>query len=113
MARQRRQTADTVETALDRFWIDRRVAGNVPDYSGFMSWIAEKEKEAKSESILPLHAMSARNPILALPQQLVKAAQSLGIEITRDGARPMPNLFGKLNGRKFTVKSFNQAKLLW
>jgi hypothetical protein len=112
MARQPGQIPDTVDAALDLFWTSKAIAGSVPDYPGFISWVAEKEHEAKSEAILPLHAMPTRNAMSELALQLLRAAQSLGIEFTREGARPIPNLFGRSRGKKFTVKSLNRGKLL-
>jgi hypothetical protein len=109
---QHRQTPDTVEAALDCFWVDKTIVGNVPDYSGFMAWVAEKEDEVKPEAVLPLHATLPSSPMLELPLQLLRAAQSLGIEFTREGARPIPSLFGRSHGKKLTVKSFNRGKLL-
>jgi hypothetical protein len=73
MARQHRQIPDTAEAALDLFWMSKAIAGNVPDYSGFMSWVAEKENEAKSEAMLPLHAMPTHNAMLELPLQLLNS----------------------------------------
>lgn len=107
-----RRPPDTVDEALDRFWVDGSIPGHVPDYAGFTAWIGEKEQAARLVAPLPIHAQATSVPLIQLAWELLKSAEAEGIEITSEGATPDPKRFGKRDGKKSTLKSLNRGKLL-
>jgi hypothetical protein len=107
-----RKPPETVDEALDRFWIAESIQGHVPDYAGFMSWIDDKEDAARAVARLPIHAESTSEPLIQLAIQLLNAAKAAGIEITAEGVFPDPRRFGNPDGKKLKLKSLNRGKLL-
>jgi hypothetical protein len=106
-----RGTPTTVEEALDRYWKCEGIPGNVPDYSGFADWLAEKEKAARAV-IVPIHMHTEIPPWSMLELDLIKAAKKAEIEITRDGPVLQQDKFGKSDRGKLSLKHFNKGKLL-
>jgi hypothetical protein len=106
-----RGTPTTVEEALDRFWKCKGIPGNVPDYYGFTSWVSEKMEAGRSAPV-PLHMQTEVAPEIRLIGELVRAAENAGIEFTPGGAVPQRDKFGRSDGRRPRLKSFNRAKLL-
>lgn len=98
----------SVDEALDACWVDRSIAGHVPNYSGFNDWIARQFEALRSGVPLPLHAGQASR----LPQELLDAARAGGVQITPDGARPHPSRFAEWDGKPSRLKRLNKSKLL-
>jgi hypothetical protein len=103
---------ETVDEALDRFWIVESIQGQIPDYVGFMSWIYNKEKAIRAVARLPIHAEVGPEPLLQLAIQLLNAAKAAGIEIAAERAFPDPDRFGNPDGKNLELKSLNRGKLL-
>jgi hypothetical protein len=106
-----RKPPSTVDDALDQFWLDRSIPGNVPNYMGFLTWIRERDEVARSSPPLPIHAQNLSAPPFQLAAQLFKAAELAGIEITPEGVRPKLT-FGRRNGKNSKLKFINRGKLL-
>jgi hypothetical protein len=100
----------SVEEALDVYWVDRSIAGRVPNYAGFYEWITRRFEALRLGVPLPLHAGRASNT--QLPRELLDAATAGGVQITRDGATPHPSRFAKWDGKQSRLKRLNKSKLL-
>jgi len=98
----------SVNEALDTYWVDRSIGGNVPNYAGFSDWIAKRFNALRSGVPLPLHAGHASR----LPQELLDAARAGGVQITADGATPHPSRFAEWDGKQSKLKRLNKSKLL-
>jgi hypothetical protein len=106
------QDLATVSEALNYYWVDKTSSGHTPDYAGFTGWMVQRVETAKSTVPLPLHSGRRSAPSFQLPFELLAAAKAAGVEITRDGAKPDPNQFGKRSGNESHLKSLNKGKLL-
>jgi hypothetical protein len=100
----------SVEEALDAYWVDRSIAGHVPNYAGFQEWITRRFEALRSGVLLPLHAKSVS--YTQLPRELLDAAKAGGVQITPEGATPHPSRFAKWNGKQSKIKRLNKSKLL-
>ena len=101
----------TVTEALDRFWKCGAGSNHVPDYVGFMEWIDTEVQRDISAPTLPIHALTELPGRAQLTLELVAAAKNVGIEFTKDGAKPNRATFGRTNGRP-NLKAINRGKLL-
>jgi hypothetical protein len=100
----------SVEEALDVYWVDRSIAGHVPNYAGFQEWITRRFEALRSGVPLPLHAESVS--YTQLPRELLDAAKAGGVQIAPEGATPHPSQFAKWNGKQSKIKRLNKSKLL-
>jgi hypothetical protein len=100
----------SVEEALDVYWVDRSIAGHVPNYAGFHDWITRRFDALRSGVPLPLHAGEAS--YAQLPHQLLEVAKAGGVQITPDGAVPHPTRFAEWDGKQSQLKRLNKSKLL-
>lgn len=96
------------------YWVDKSIAGHVPDYAGFLEWVIRKFEATKSEDPLPIHAISIPKitPLNELLVDLLNAAKAGGVQITSDGASPDSSCFAKWNGKQSKLKRLNKSKLL-
>jgi hypothetical protein len=100
----------SVEEALNAYWVDRSIAGHVPNYAGFQEWITRRFEALRSGVPLPIHAKSVS--YTQLPRELLDAAKAGGVQITPEGATPDPNRFAKWDGKQSKIKRLNKSKLL-
>ncbi|WP_133116243.1 hypothetical protein [Mesorhizobium wenxiniae] len=100
----------SVEEALDVYWVDKSIAGHVPNYAGFEEWIARRFEALCSRTPLPLHA--GRTSYAELPHDLLNAAKAGGVQIMPDGAAPDPARFAQWDGKQSRLKRLNKSKLL-
>jgi hypothetical protein len=97
----------TINEALELYWVNRSV--HRPDYAGFCSWITRREALIAGVP-LPLHATEASHGGFAF--ELVEAAKSGGVNVTRERATPDPIQFGQWDGKQSRTKRLNKSKLL-
>jgi hypothetical protein len=100
----------SVEEALDVYWVDRSIAGHVPNYAGFLDWITRQFEALRLGVPLPLHG--GRTSYTQLPHELLGAAKAGGVQITPEGATPDPRRFAEWDGKQSKLKRLNKSKLL-